>query len=93
MLTKEKILKVADLAKLKLTDKEVEVFGPQMAAILQHFEELSVLDTKGVQPLVNPNEIAPHMRDDDSRIEFNVEKAVRNAPQVRSNLFKVPPVV
>lgn len=93
MISKEDVQKIGQLARLKLSETEVEVLSEQLSNVLKHFEEISKLDTKGVLPLITPSEIAVHLRQDEVIQEVAPEKLVANAPEKSGNLFKVPPVV
>jgi len=90
---KSDIEHIAHLAKLQLTDEEMEKFAKELGPVLQHFEELSKLDTEDVRPLLTPTEIEYRMREDKVIKTTTAEDAVFNAPERSGNLFKVPPVV
>jgi aspartyl-tRNA(Asn)/glutamyl-tRNA(Gln) amidotransferase subunit C len=85
--------KVAFLARLKLSDSEAHEFAEQLSNVLKNFEQISRIDTKGVEPLVTPTEITPHWREDIVKKELSAEEIVANAPTRQGNLFSVPPVV
>lgn len=87
------VQKIAKLARLALTPEEEKVFEPQLNAIFKYFEELSSVNTEGVEPLVTPSEIELVFREDEKEITQTVEEALQNAPERSGNLFKVPPVV
>lgn len=95
MLNKETVEKVAKLAKLKLSDEEVSAFTQQLSAVLENFEQIAQIDTKGVEPLVTPTDMSVHLRDDKIAVENEneSEKYLQNAPDKAGRLFKVPPVV
>lgn len=92
-LTRESVLKIADLARLELQDSEVESFAEELGAIFGHFESLAKIQTTGVVPLLTPTQIEPTVREDQVQIGLGAEKALMNAPEKQGNLFKVPPVV
>lgn len=85
--------KIAQLARLALTEKEEQVFEPQLNAIFKYFEELSTVHTEGVEPLITPSEIEYVLREDSKQVTLTVEEALQNAPERSGNLFRVPPVV
>ena len=87
------IEKVVSLARLQLTDKEMNGFSEQMTSILSYFEDLKDVDTKGVEPLVTPTEITKDYRADESIVWKEASLALELAPQKKGNLFQVPPVV
>ena len=85
--------KVAELARLKLSDAEAEAIAGQLAAVLENFEQLAMVQTTGVEPLVTPTDVAIHFREDKAAKEFDIESFMVNAPSRSGRLFKVPPVV
>ena len=64
-----------------------------LSKALVHFEQISKVETKGVEPLLTPSEIVPFWREDEAKREFTAEEMTANAPDKLGNLFKVPPVV
>ncbi len=92
-ITKEVVHKIADLAKLELTDKEITDFTEQFAAIFEHFQKLSKVNTEGIEPLVTASPVTFHPREDVVLRGLGAEKSLQNAPERQGNLFKVPPVV
>ncbi len=90
---KSDIEHIARLAKLKLTDQEIEKFAGELTPILKHFQELAQLDTGNVTPLITASEIEYWMREDKVEKTITAEDTVANAPERVGNLFKVPPVV
>jgi len=92
MLTRETVEKVSHLARLKLSEDEMKAFSNQLSAVLENFEQLAKVDTTGVEPLVTPSEISPHLRPDVADTTDG-EKILSNAPEKSGRLFKVPPVV
>ncbi len=84
---------VATLARLSLSDEEKAQFKAQMSSILEYFEELNEINTEGVIPLVTPTEIVNPHREDIPNDWENASDALSVAPQVKGNLFQVPPVV
>lgn len=89
--------KVANLARLELSDQEVELFTRQIGDILQYVDQLQKVDVSGVEPLMHPLESAASFRDDVVR-EFPADangnpKVLGSAPEVLDNGFKVPPIL
>ena len=87
------VRKVAELSRLELTDAEIQSFAGQLAAVLENFEQLQTVDTKGIEPLVTPTDLSVRLRDDVAVKTENPEAFLANAPARSGNLFKVPPVV
>ncbi len=85
--------KVATLARLNLTEEEKVQFKTQMDSILSYFNELNEVDTSGIEPMVTPVEVGQKLRDDKPVVWENIDQVMENAPEVKGNLFQVPPVV
>ena len=93
MIDQKTIQHIAKLARLYVTAEEAEVYGDQLTKVLSHFQNISSIDTSGIEPLVTPCEIEIHLRQDVVKKENTAEEMVANAPEKAGNLFKVPPVV
>lgn len=90
---KETVIKIANLARIQLTETEQENFSQQLTKALNYFEQISKIETTNVEPLVTPNEAQNHWRIDEVEQVLSVDEIVANAPDKTGNLFKVPPVV
>ena len=93
MIDQKTLEHIAFLARLYVTDTEAKEFSQQLSTVLGHFEKISTIDTKGIEPLVTPSEIENLWRKDESRKELSAEEIVANSPDKTGNLFTVPPVV
>ncbi|RPI63715.1 MAG: Asp-tRNA(Asn)/Glu-tRNA(Gln) amidotransferase subunit GatC [Ignavibacteriales bacterium] len=91
--TKKDVEKIAELARLKFTDKELENFTPQMNEILSYMDKLKELDTENVNPLSHPVEQTNVFREDELKLSFSTENALKNAPSKDEHHFKVPKVI
>ncbi len=87
------VRKVAELSRLELTDKEISEYAGQLAAVLENFEQLQAVDTKGIEPLITPTDLSVRLREDEAVKIADTEPFLANAPARSGNLFKVPPVV
>jgi aspartyl-tRNA(Asn)/glutamyl-tRNA(Gln) amidotransferase subunit C len=85
--------KLAQLARLKLSNSEKEELAKQLEAIVNHFETIQKINTEGVEPLVSPVELESFWREDRVGDQLSPEEALANAPETMGNLFKVPPVI
>ncbi len=90
-ISRDEILHVARLARLELSDDEVERFGSQLSAILDAVSKVSELDLDGVPPTSHPLEIQNAWAEDSPHECLSVEDALANAPAREGDLFKVPP--
>ncbi len=91
--TKKDVEKIAELARLKFTDKELENFTPQMNEILSYMDKLNELDTENVNPLSHPVEQTNVFREDEMKPSISTENALKNAPSKDEHHFKVPKVI
>ena len=93
MIDQKTIEHIAKLARLKVTPEEATQYGEQLTKVLAHFQQISNIDTTGIEPLVTPSEIEFFVREDVATKENQTEAMLKNAPDKAGNLFKVPPVV
>jgi aspartyl-tRNA(Asn)/glutamyl-tRNA(Gln) amidotransferase subunit C len=91
--TKKDIEKIAELAKLKFSDEELQNFTPQMNEILNYMEKLNELDTENVEPLSHPAEQTNVFREDKLKPSVSTGDALKNAPSKDDKHFKVPKVI
>ncbi len=90
-ISRDEVLHVARLARLELSDAEVERFGGQLSAILDAVSKVSELDLEGVPPTAHPLEIENAWAEDEPHECLSVEAALANAPARAGDLFEVPP--
>jgi len=87
------VKKVAMLSRIRLTDDEVAELGPQLANIIGYVEQLSAVDTEGVEPIAHPHDIAMPQRVD-AVTNGNRRSALQEpAPKTESGLYVVPKVI
>ncbi len=89
----EKIRKVAKLAKIRLTDSEVDLFNEQFASIAQVIQKLQQVDTSNVTPINNPSQAGTLMREDIVTDGDYASAILINAPKHAFNCFVVPKVI
>jgi aspartyl-tRNA(Asn)/glutamyl-tRNA(Gln) amidotransferase subunit C len=90
-ISKDEVAHVARLARLKLTDDELERFGEQLSAILEAVGKVSELDLADVPPTAHPLDLVNVWDDDEPRPSLSVEEALQNAPDRDGSFFRVPP--
>ncbi len=93
MISEDEVARVAYLARLSLEPNEAKQLADDLSSILKHFEQVSKVNTDGVEPLVTPTDMKPFLREDVVHNWESAEQAMANAPEAVGNLFKVPPVV
>lgn len=87
------IQKVANLARLKITDEEASKYGPQLSNIINFVEQLSEVDTDNVEPLASPVDIDLRLRTDEVTDGDAQKQVLANAPEELEGFFVVPKVV
>ncbi len=92
-LTRAEVLHVADLARLRLTPEEVEVFTRQLNDILNYVEKLNELDTAGVPPMAHVVPVTNAFREDVVVPSLERDQALANAPDREEGAFAVPRVI
>ncbi|MFZ0455455.1 MAG: Asp-tRNA(Asn)/Glu-tRNA(Gln) amidotransferase subunit GatC [Ignavibacteriaceae bacterium] len=84
---------IAELARLKFKEKELENFTHQLNDILSYVEKLNELDTENIEPLSHPVENTNVFREDEVKPSVSREDALKNAPDKNESFFKVPKVI
>ena len=92
-LARNEVERIARLARIGLTDDEVETLGEQLSNILEQFRVLSELDTTGVTPTAHPVQLQTVMRDDVPDSSLESEEVLSNAPRREGDFFRVKPVL
>ena len=94
-LNKEEIKKIADLARLELTDKELETYGSQLSDILGYVDQLQEVDVTGVEPTAQVTGLENIMREDtvEDWPKDEVESALAQAPDREGRFVKVKRVL
>lgn len=90
-ISKEEILHVADLARLELTEAEMETLG--MEAVITFADQLSELDISGVDPTNHVSDVYNVLREDTVKPSFDRDDILRNAPSKARGCVLVPKVV
>jgi aspartyl-tRNA(Asn)/glutamyl-tRNA(Gln) amidotransferase subunit C len=92
-ITREEVLHVAKLARLELTDDEVERLTGELSAILEAVSKVSELDLSDVPPTSHPLAVVNAWGEDEPRPSLELDETFANAPARDGNLFRVPPTV
>jgi len=90
---KEIVRKVSEIARISLSEKEVEEFSKDMESILDAFKDLQSIDTADVKPTFQPIETKNVMRDDEIEASLSQIDALKNAKQKEKGYFKGPKAV
>jgi aspartyl-tRNA(Asn)/glutamyl-tRNA(Gln) amidotransferase subunit C len=89
-ISRDEVLHVARLARLELSEPELERFAEQLNAILEAVGKVGELDLSGVEPTAHPLELANIWAEDEPRPSLTVEEALANAPDREDDAFRVP---
>ena len=92
-LSKEEVLKVAELSRLHLAPADVDRLSSQLSAILGYVDQLRELDTAGVEPLAHALPIHNVLRPDEPKPSLTPEQALAGAPESDGDFFCVPRVL
>lgn len=93
-ITKDEVLYIANLARIKMSEEEVEKFTSQLDKILEYINKLNEIDTTEVEPLSHIEEISNVMREDRvSNESFTSKEALEMAPDKEGDFFRVPKVI
>ena len=90
MIDRDQVLHVARLARLQLTDDEVERMSGELSGILGHIEKIGELDLEGVPPTSHVVDVSNALRPDEPRASWPRETMLDAAPAVRNDGFEVP---
>ena len=89
-ISRDEVLHVARLARLELTEEEIERFGAQLSAILEAVGKVAELDLSGVEPTSHPLALVNAWADDEPRPSLSPDEALAPAPDREGNFFRVP---
>lgn len=92
-ISREDVVHVARLARLDLTDDELDRFTGQLAAVLDHAADVASLDTTGVPPTAHPLPLANVLRDDLPGPSLDREEVLAQAPAAEDGRFRVPRIL
>jgi aspartyl-tRNA(Asn)/glutamyl-tRNA(Gln) amidotransferase subunit C len=91
MLSRDQVLHVAKLARLELTEDEIERFGGELSKVLDHIEKIGELgDLSDVEPTSHVVAVENVLRDDEPRPSLPREKTLESAPDSADGGFRVP---
>jgi aspartyl-tRNA(Asn)/glutamyl-tRNA(Gln) amidotransferase subunit C len=90
MIDREQVLHVARLARLELSDQEVEVMASELSGILDHVNKISELDLAGVEPTSHVVALENVTREDEPDPSLPRERALEQAPDPADGAFRVP---
>jgi aspartyl-tRNA(Asn)/glutamyl-tRNA(Gln) amidotransferase subunit C len=90
MIGREQVLHVAKLARLRLSDEEIERMSSELSGILDHIEKIEELDLEGVEPTSHVVNLENVLRPDEPRPSWPREQVLEIAPDAGEGGFRVP---
>ena len=90
MIDREQVLHVARLARLELSDEEIERMAGELSGILEHVDRISRLDLDGVEPTAHVVALENVLRADDPEPSLPRDRALEQAPDAVDGAFRVP---
>ncbi len=89
----DEVRHVARLARLRLSDQELQLYRAQLSSVLDHIAKIRELDVEGVQPMAHPSDLTNRLDDDvvDEAMPRDVLLAL--APEVEDSFLSVPKVL
>ena len=89
-ISRDEVLHVARLARLELSDEELDRFAEQLNAILEAVGKVAELDLEDVEPTSHPLDLVNVWAEDEPRPPLSVDEALANAPDREGDSFRVP---
>ena len=90
MIDRDQVLHVARLARLRLSEAEIERMARELSGVLGHIEKISELNLAGVEPTSHVVELENVLRADEPRPSWPRERVLEGAPDVAQGGFRVP---
>ena len=92
-ISRAEVLKVSLLARLQLSEEELETMTRQLGEIVGYVDQLSQLDTEGVEPMAHALEVVNVFADDAVDMSLDRQRALANAPHHGEQFYLVPAVL
>jgi aspartyl-tRNA(Asn)/glutamyl-tRNA(Gln) amidotransferase subunit C len=92
-ISREDVVHVAHLARLALTDEEIDLFTGQLGAVLEHAQDVAALETDGVPATAHPLPIENVLRADEPRPSLDRDEVLGQAPAAEGGRFRVPRIL
>lgn len=92
-ISREDVEHVANLARLRFNEDEMEQMTRELSSILAYMEQLKEIDTTGIEPTTHAIELFNVFREDQVRPSMEVQEALANAPSRKGDAFRVPKII
>lgn len=93
MLTKEEVIKIAKLARIELTEKEVEKFRKELSVVLDYVEELKQVNTEGLEEVSQVTGLVNVQKEDKAALASNRDAILSQAPEIKDGFYKVKAIL
>jgi aspartyl-tRNA(Asn)/glutamyl-tRNA(Gln) amidotransferase subunit C len=92
-ITRDDVAHVARLARLALSEEEIDLFTGQLGAVLEYADAIRRLDTSDVPPTAHPFSLQNVLRPDEPRPCLDRDEVLSQAPQAEDGRFRVPRII
>src|SRR3954449_10866369 len=92
-ISRDDVAHIANLARLSLTDDELDLFTTQLGAVLEHAADVEALDVGDVEPTSHPYPLRNVLRRDEVQPGVDRDEVLVQAPAAESGRFRVPPIL
>ncbi len=92
-ISREEVAHVANLARLRLSDDELDLFTDQLAAVLAHAADVEALEVGDLPPTAHPLPLQNVLRDDEPEPSLDRDEVLAQAPAVEDARFRVPQIL
>ncbi len=92
-LSRDEVLHIARLARVGVTEEDLDRLSEQLSNILENFEILKKVDTEGVPPTAQANALVNVMKVDEARPCLTPDEVLANAPRREDDYFRIRPVL
>ncbi|SDL67398.1 aspartyl/glutamyl-tRNA(Asn/Gln) amidotransferase subunit C [Corynebacterium mycetoides] len=92
-ISRDEVSRIARLARIALTDEELDQIAPQLDHIVDAVSKVQQVDTQGVEPMSHPHSIDAGMRPDVEKKTLTQEQALDQAPAAQDERFVVPQIL
>ena len=93
MLTREEVVKIALLARISLSDSEVEKYQKELSTILEYVEELKLVNVDGLEEISQVTDLVNIQREDVAMQASNHDDIFKNAPEMKDGFYKVKAIL
>ena len=92
-LSLDEVRHVAKLARLRLSDEQLEQYRGQLSSVLDYIARISELDVEGVEPMAHPSDLVNRLDDDEPVESLSQQQILRIAPATEGQYLAVPKVL